>query len=118
MASSLLQIFEQYQKARVQFVQSVAEAATRPQNIDVMQNAGVMQLLRPLLLDNVRSGCERGGWQWPALVFPRRGGLQKEMTPVAPHPCLQMCMEKCIPCPRGLQRAVHATVSASFQGGG
>jgi hypothetical protein len=53
MASSLLQIFEQYQKARVQFVQSVAEAATRPQNIDVMQNAGVMQLLRPLLLDNV-----------------------------------------------------------------
>ena len=55
MASSLLQIFEQYQKARVQFVQSVAEAATRPQNIDTMQNAGVMQLLRPLLLDNVPS---------------------------------------------------------------
>lgn len=53
MASSLLQIFEHYQKARVQFVQSVAEAATRPQNIDTMQNAGVMQLLRPLLLDNV-----------------------------------------------------------------
>jgi len=35
-------------------VQAVAEAATRPQNIEVMQNAGVMQLLRPLLLDNVR----------------------------------------------------------------
>lgn len=51
----MLQIFEQYQKARVQFVQSVAEAATRPQNIDTMQNAGVMQLLRPLLLDNVPS---------------------------------------------------------------
>lgn len=33
--------------------QAVAEAATRPQNIEVMQNAGVMQLLRPLLLDNV-----------------------------------------------------------------
>jgi len=33
----------------------VAEAATRPQNIEVMQNAGVMQLLRPLLLDNVPS---------------------------------------------------------------
>lgn len=54
MSSSLLAIFEQYQKARVQFVQAVAEAATRPQNIDTMQNAGVMQLLRPLLLDNVR----------------------------------------------------------------
>jgi hypothetical protein len=53
MSASLLAVFEAYQKARVQFVQAVAEAATRPQNVDVMQNAGVMQLLRPLLLDNV-----------------------------------------------------------------
>ena len=45
--------FEEYQKARVKFVQAIAEAATRPQNIEVMNNAGVMQLLRPLLLDNV-----------------------------------------------------------------
>lgn len=57
MSASLLQVFEGYQKARVQFVQAVAEAATRPQNVDVMQNAGVMQLLRPLLLDNVSSIC-------------------------------------------------------------
>ena len=55
---SVLQHFEEYQKARVKFVQAVAEAATRPQNIEVMNNAGVMQLLRPLLLDNV-SGNER-----------------------------------------------------------
>jgi 3-methyladenine DNA glycosylase AlkD len=48
-------MFESYQKARVQFVQGVAAAAQRPQNIDTMQNAGVMQLLRPLLLDNVPS---------------------------------------------------------------
>ena len=53
MSATLLNIFEQYQKARVQFVQAIAEAAKRPQNIDTMQNAGVMQLLRPLLLDNV-----------------------------------------------------------------
>ena len=53
MASSLLAIFETYQKARVQFVQAVAEAATRPQAIDTLTNAGAMQLLRPLLLDNV-----------------------------------------------------------------
>lgn len=52
---SILQNFEEYQKARVKFAQSVAEAATRPQNIEVMNNAGVMQLLRPLLLDNVSS---------------------------------------------------------------
>jgi 3-methyladenine DNA glycosylase AlkD len=52
---SVLQHFEVYQKARVSFVQAVADGATRPQNIEVMQNAGVMQLLRPLLLDNVPS---------------------------------------------------------------
>lgn len=53
---SVLQHFESYQKARVSFVQAIAEAATRPQNIELMQNAGVMQLLRPLLLDNVSLG--------------------------------------------------------------
>jgi hypothetical protein len=52
---SVLQHFEEYQRSRVKFVQAVAEAATRPQNIEVMNNAGVMQLLRPLLLDNVPS---------------------------------------------------------------
>lgn len=45
--------FEQYQKARTQFVQTVAELASRPQNIETLQNAGVMSLLRPLLLDVV-----------------------------------------------------------------
>jgi hypothetical protein len=50
---SILQPCEEYQKARVKFVQAVADASTRPQNIEVMNNAGVMQLLRPLLLDNV-----------------------------------------------------------------
>ncbi|XP_053751822.1 sperm-associated antigen 6 isoform X4 [Panthera pardus] len=49
----VLQVFEQYQKARIQFVQMVAELATRPQNIETLQNAGVMSLLRPLLLDVV-----------------------------------------------------------------
>ncbi|KAM7176535.1 sperm-associated antigen 6 isoform 3-T3 [Macrochelys suwanniensis] len=49
----VLQVFEQYQKARTQFVQTVAELATRPQNIETLQNAGIMSLLRPLLLDVV-----------------------------------------------------------------
>jgi hypothetical protein len=48
-------VFEQYQKSRVTFVQTVAELATRPQNIESLQNAGVMALLRPLLLDTVPS---------------------------------------------------------------
>ena len=50
---AVLQVFEKYQKDRVSFVQTVAELATRPQNIEPMQSAGVMALLRPLLLDNV-----------------------------------------------------------------
>jgi len=48
-----IKTFESYQKSRQAFVQQVAEMATRPQNIEFLQNAGVMQLLRPLLLDNV-----------------------------------------------------------------
>jgi len=51
----VLQVFEKYQKERVAFVTSVAEMATRPQNIEALQQAGVMALLRPLLLDNVPS---------------------------------------------------------------
>ncbi len=55
MSRTVLQAFEDYQKARVSFVQTVADLATRPQNIDTLQNANVMALLRPLLLDNVAS---------------------------------------------------------------
>jgi len=36
----LLTVFEQYQKARTQFVQTIAELSTRPQNIETLQNAG------------------------------------------------------------------------------
>ncbi|XP_064018586.1 sperm-associated antigen 6 [Pogoniulus pusillus] len=49
----VLQVFEQYQRARTQFVQAVAELADRPQNIESLRNASVMSLLRPLLLDVV-----------------------------------------------------------------
>lgn len=52
---AVLQVFEAYQAQRTQFVQTVAELAVRPQNIEALQNAGVMALLRPLLLDTVPS---------------------------------------------------------------
>eukprot|EP00118_Oscarella_pearsei_P025807 m.308804 g.308804 ORF g.308804 m.308804 type:complete len:503 (+) comp44865_c0_seq1:76-1584(+) len=52
-ARQVLQVFEQYQKARTQFVQTIAEFSSRPANIELLQNAGVMALLRPLLLDVV-----------------------------------------------------------------
>lgn len=89
---SVLQHFEEYQKARVKFVQAVAEAATRPQNIEVMNNAGVMQLLRPLLLDNVSISIETElrdelelGW------VPSRGTAEAGVPGAAPglSPSLQ-----------------------------
>ncbi|KAM3860506.1 sperm-associated antigen 6 [Diretmus argenteus] len=49
----ILQVFEQYQKSRLHFVQTVAELANRPHNIEALQVAGVMSLLRPLLSDVV-----------------------------------------------------------------
>lgn len=71
MSRAVLAPFEAYQKARVTFVQTVAELASRSQNIEALQSAGkfnkllfslmvphilgVMALLRPLLLDNVPS---------------------------------------------------------------
>lgn len=55
MSRAVLQVFENYQAARTTFVQTVAELAHRAQNIEALQNAGVMALLRPLLLDTVPS---------------------------------------------------------------
>jgi hypothetical protein len=54
MSKAILQPFEDYQKARFTFVQSIADLAQRPQNIVALHSAGVMQLLRPLLLDSVQ----------------------------------------------------------------
>lgn len=33
-------VFEQYQKSRLHFVQTVADLASRPQNVELLQNAG------------------------------------------------------------------------------
>lgn len=52
---AVLQVFEDYQASRTKFVQTIAELAMRPQNIEALQNAGVMMLLRPLLIDTVPS---------------------------------------------------------------
>lgn len=52
---AVLQVFDDYQASRTKFVQTVAELAIRPSNMEALQNAGVMMLLRPLLLDTVPS---------------------------------------------------------------
>lgn len=55
MAHLVLHHFEVYQKARVDFVKSIAEFALEPNSLEVMRHCDVMPLLRPLLLDNVPS---------------------------------------------------------------
>jgi 3-methyladenine DNA glycosylase AlkD len=55
MSRQIVQVFEEYQRARIKFVQTVADLASRPQHVESLQTAGVMALLRPLLLDAVPS---------------------------------------------------------------
>lgn len=42
MSRAVLQVFEHYQAARTTFVQTIAELAHRPQNVEALQNADVM----------------------------------------------------------------------------
>ena len=83
---AVLQVFEKYQKDRVAFVQTVAELATRPQNIEPMQSAGVMALLRPLLLDNVPRCVERDGVETrdPGHSPPKNGTARASSSPRPP----------------------------------
>jgi HEAT repeat protein len=53
MSRQLIQVFDKYQKARQEFVRTIAEQASRPENIPNLMGAGVLSLLRPLLLDSV-----------------------------------------------------------------
>jgi len=55
MSKAVIQPFEEYQKSRIMFVQTVAELANREQNIDSLKRLGVMKLLGPLLSDPVTS---------------------------------------------------------------
>jgi hypothetical protein len=55
MAKAVLHCFEDYQKARITFVQNIAELSTHPQNVEALYSAGVVALLKPLLLDVVPS---------------------------------------------------------------
>jgi hypothetical protein len=55
MSKAVIQPFEEFQKARITFVQTVAELAKRKQNIDSLKRLGVMKLLGPLLSDPVTS---------------------------------------------------------------
>ena len=54
MSRAVMQTFEIYQKARVQFVQTVVELAERKANFESLLACGVMDYLKPLLLDNTK----------------------------------------------------------------
>ncbi|ESO01338.1 hypothetical protein HELRODRAFT_81778, partial [Helobdella robusta] len=46
---------EQYKKARQQFVQTIADQSCQPHMIDILHQVGVLNLLKPLLMDCVPS---------------------------------------------------------------
>ncbi|XP_017884668.1 sperm-associated antigen 6-like isoform X2 [Ceratina calcarata] len=54
-ARSILQVFDQYQKARLFFVQSIADFASKSNTVECLEAAGVLDLLSPLLTDPVPS---------------------------------------------------------------
>ncbi|XP_024946712.1 sperm-associated antigen 6 isoform X5 [Cephus cinctus] len=54
-ARTIVQVFDQYQKARMSFVQTVADLASRTHNVECLENAGALDLLRLLLADTVPS---------------------------------------------------------------
>lgn len=56
MSRAVLAPFEAYQKARVTFVQTVAELAQRPQNIEALQSAGKFIFLEFILCFNLPFG--------------------------------------------------------------
>ena len=75
MSRAVLQPFEEYQKARITFVQKIAELASRPENIEALHSAGSMALLRPLLLDSVPSIQQSA-----ALAIGRLANYSKELA--------------------------------------
>ncbi|KAF5272806.1 hypothetical protein FQA39_LY07833 [Lamprigera yunnana] len=50
-ARSIFQVFDVYQKARINFVQTVSDLASRTQNIEYLNQAEALDLLQPLLSD-------------------------------------------------------------------
>lgn len=74
-SKTILGPFDEYQKARVTFVQKIADLAHRPQNIVALHASGVMPLLRPLLLDSVQVIQ-----QTAALAIGRLANFSKEIA--------------------------------------
>lgn len=48
-------VFDQYQKARLFFVQSIADFSSKTNTIECLEAAGVLDLINPLLTDPIPS---------------------------------------------------------------
>lgn len=72
---AVVSVFEKYQKERLLFVQTIADFATREINIESLQAAGVLSLLRPLLLDSVPAIQQAA-----ALALGRLANYNKELA--------------------------------------
>ncbi|CDJ28390.1 armadillo/beta-catenin-like repeat protein, putative [Eimeria mitis] len=73
MSRTITQVFEEFQRARSHFVQTLADLTQRPQNIDGLRAAGALRLLRPLLLDSIP-----GIQQTAAVAVGRLAGHSEE----------------------------------------
>lgn len=49
---SILAIFNKYEKDRLLFAQTVADIASREQNIEILEQSNVVALFKPLLIDS------------------------------------------------------------------
>lgn len=76
MSRAILQVFEEYQAERTKFVQKVTELAARPQNVEALENAGVIDLLRPLLMDRMVPSIQQSA----ALAFGRLASHSEQMA--------------------------------------
>lgn len=77
MTKAVIQTFEEYQKCRIMFIQTVAELANRPKHIDSLKSVNVMSLLVPLLSDPVTSIKESA-----ALAIGRLAKHSKELAKI------------------------------------
>nr|AFN42843.1 SPAG6-like protein [Marsilea vestita]AFO37823.1 SPAG6-like protein [Marsilea vestita] len=50
---AILQVLDNYQKCKLDFVEAICELSTKEQNVEVLHSSGVLQFLKPLLLDTI-----------------------------------------------------------------
>uniref|UniRef100_A0A8C9LU60 Uncharacterized protein n=1 Tax=Piliocolobus tephrosceles TaxID=591936 RepID=A0A8C9LU60_9PRIM len=53
MSKAINQIFDDYNKSRIQFTQNISDLCLKSHNIEILINTDIIILLRPLLLDKV-----------------------------------------------------------------